>query len=630
MQSLIAGHHRMNTSIASFSKRAPRRNALRAFVVFFQILTLVAVVPASLAQNSKRAAIIAKRPQLVLLIAIDQFRADYLERFDDLFGAEGFHRLERMGARWTNANYDHFQTETAPGHATMMTGAYPAQTGIIGNIWYERAQRRTVTSVSDADALLLNGKTASPKDAASPRRLLASTLGDEIRLASNDRAKVIGISMKDRAAILPAGRHATAAYWMNLQTGEMVTSSYYFPQNTIPQWVRDFNEAKFVNSFYGTAWNRLLPEDEYRKRAGEDAPAWERVNVGTNTFPHQLSGGSASAPNADYYNALYASPFGNDVLVRFAEAAIKNERLGQRGETDVLTISFSSNDSIGHRYGPYSQEVMDATLRTDRQIAELLDIVDRYVGLPNALIALTADHGVAPLPEHAAALNLIAPQTGRIRITDIAQAINQSIAERIARERNAAQQNRDASKTNQTTDNAAAAQSNSAVQSGSHRFIENIAESNISLNYDALRNENINIEEAERAACEGALKVAGIAYCFTRAQLARGEIAAAADPLLRRVMHGFYEPRSPDIILVQQPYKYIVGADSQTGASHGTPYSYDTHVPLIIMGAGLRPGIYEEAASPCDIAPTLAALLRVQPPSNSVGRVLIEAFGEKR
>lgn len=262
----------------------------------------------------------APRPRLVLLIAADQFRYDYLERFGDLFGEKGLKRLLREGASWTDANYDHFPTYTAPGHSTMLTGAYPAVTGIVGNEWPDRETGRKITSVTDEAAASLGG---GPTDkGASPRRLLASTLGDELRLVTNDRAKVIGISLKDRAAILPAGRHANAAYWFSTETGSVVSSDYYFKQ--LPAWVSDFNKQRPSDKFFKQKWDRLLPETEYLRRAGSDAPPWEdigKVAGETNAFPHVISGG-ATAPGTAFYKEIEFSPFGNDLVLRFAERAI--------------------------------------------------------------------------------------------------------------------------------------------------------------------------------------------------------------------------------------------------------------------------------------------------------------------
>jgi predicted AlkP superfamily pyrophosphatase or phosphodiesterase len=572
-----------------------RQRTLLAFVLIGILLCSSVTIAQRRTQPT-----LQKRPKLVLLIAVDQFRYDYLERFGDLFGQDGFRRLLRDGASWTQSNYDHMPTYTAPGHGTMMTGAYPAESGIIGNEWLDRATGKRVTSVSDESVKLLGGLPNDP--ASSPGRLMASTVGDELRLATNDRAKVIGISVKDRSAILPAGRHANAAYWFSWTSGTMVSSTYYFPQ--LPTWVTAFNTAKLADKYFGTKWERLLPESEYVKRAGPDNPSWENVQGwgDTNTFPHTITGG-AKSPDRNFYTALDYSPFTNEILVSFAQQAIVNEQLGQDDDTDVLTVSFSANDYVGHRFGPYSQEVMDVTLRTDRNIATLLDFIDSRVGLANTLIALTADHGVAPIPEHAAAMGL---GGARVPFASVMGKIQAAISARYNPQ-------------GKTPDPSADYLLRFA-EAGTTRewFINN----NIYFNYDALRRDGVNLEEFSNVVVAAALTAPGIARAFSRLQLLRGA-TSITDPVERRALHGFYPARSGDVVMVAEPYKYI--AETIT-ATHGSPYSYDTHVPTIIMGAGVTPGRYLEPATPADIAPTLSALLRITAPSNSTGRVLIEAL----
>lgn len=527
------------------------------------------------------------RPRLVLLIVVDQFRYDYLERFKDLFVAGGLRRLVQEGAFWANANYDHTPTYTAPGHATMMTGAWPAETGIIGNEWPDLEKGRNITSVEDEQARLLNGEPN--EKASSPRRLMASTIGDELRLATNERSKVIGVSIKDRSAILPAGRHANAAYWFSTTGGRMVTSNYYF--NQMPQWVTAFNETRPADKYFGARWERLLPETEYTRRAGLDDPLWENIgNVKgeTNRFPHIITGG-AERPGPQFYTALDYSPFTNDLLLEFSKQAITNERLGEDADTDVLTVSFSANDYIGHRFGPYSQEVMDVTLRTDRQIEDLLKFVDARVGLSNTLIVFTADHGVAPSPEESAAKGL--PGT-RITSAEVLRAVKNGIGARY-------------NPKNQQPDPTA-------------DYVQAFWNGNLYFNRVALKRDGVEQEELERVAGEAMMTVPGISRYFTRSQLLRRAVPPN-DAIARRVLHGFYPTRSGDVILVYEAFRYF---ETSIPVTHGSPYSYDTHVPLILMGQSFRAGRYLEAAAPSDIAPTLAAVLRVQPPSNSVGRVL--------
>ncbi|MBA3322572.1 MAG: alkaline phosphatase family protein [Pyrinomonadaceae bacterium] len=437
----------------------------------------------------------------------------------------------------------------------------------------------------------------------SPRRLLASTLGDELRLRSNGRAKVIGISAKDRGAIMPAGRNASAAYWFSATTGRLISSTYYF--NQLPAWVQQFNETNPSDKFFNAQWERLLKDTgEYERRAGPDAPEWENLlgererqrerERGLDTaFPHLIKG-KESKPGADFYDVLTASPFSNDLLVEFAKLAITNEALGADADTDVLTVGFSANDYVGHRFGPYSQEVMDITLRTDRQIGELLDFVDARVGLRNTIVAFSADHGVAPVPEHAASLNL---PGARINPDQIVTAVKNAVRARFSR----------AGDEKDTTVD--------YVQAFTPK------NGNVYFNWPALRRDGIDREEIERVAGEAALTVPGVARYFTRTQLERGAVSPA-DPIARRVLHGFNAQRSGDVVIINQPFHLIVNYT----ADHSSPYSYDTHVPLIILGEGAAAGRYQNAATPADLAPTLAALLRVESPSSTTGRVLLEGM----
>jgi predicted AlkP superfamily pyrophosphatase or phosphodiesterase len=589
------------------------------------LLVLVSVCGASAQQRRRSvaplesAAPAASRPitnrqaraRLVLLIVVDQFRYDYLERFGDLFVRNGIGRLLREGASWADANYDHSPTKTAPGHATIMTGTWPAEHGIIANDWFDRETGKKVASVTDEATTVLGGREGERGQ--SPRRLLASTLGDELRLATNNRSKVIGISSKSRSAILPAGRHASAAYWFNTNNGRMVSSSYYFDR--LPAWVERFNQQGMADKFFGRRWERVLPEAEYTKRLGPDAQTWENIAApqsDTQTFPHTITGGAA-APSRAFYKELDYSPFSNEMLVAFAEQAIENEGLGADADTDLLSVSFSGNDYVGHRFGPYSHEVMDVALRVDRQIAELLDYVQQRVGLQNTLVVFTADHGVAPIPEHAQSLNL---PGRRIQEADIFKTIMEAIRKRYAQKGEA----------DRTGDYIQKFQDLGKSKEG---FINN----SVYLNLDALRRDHINVEEFERAIGEAAMQMPGTARYFTRAQLEAGAIAPA-DPVARRVLHSFHPQRSGDVLIVNAPFNVNFGlpddpTDPRSSATHESPYSYDTHVPLIIMGRGLTPGRYALAASPADIAPTLSLLLGVQAPSNATGRVLTEALTTK-
>ena len=551
------------------------------------------------------------RPRLVLLIVVDQFRYDYLNRFGDLFGSRGIGRLMRAGASWTEANFDHVPTFTAPGHAVFMTGASPSQTGIVANEWYERETGRKVKSTTDDSTMMLAGKPN--EKGKGPGRLLCSTVGDELRLADRDRSKVIGISAKDRAAILPSGRRANAAYWFSTDNGNIISSTYYFEH--LPEWVVRFNNRHLADALFGARWDRLLPnEAEYLRRAGIDDVPWENLDkssADTNFFPHVITGGS-TAPDKPFYRALDYTPFSNDMLIAFAESTIANEKLGAGDDTDVLSVSFSANDYVGHRFGPYSQEAMDMTLRVDQQIGKLLDFVDARVGLANTIVIFTADHGASPIPEQAVLQNLAGR---RYQKADLLKVAEEGLQARYTRKERPA------------TDYLQTFQNKDETEQG-------LLNSNFYLNRAALQRDGIDLDEAERVLGEAVMKVPGVARYFTRTQLENNSISSA-DPVARRVLHGFYSQRSGDVIIVYEPYTIQFDppddpTDPRSSATHGSPYSYDTHVPLIIMGHGFASGRYPQAAAPTDIAPTLAHVLGVEAPSCSVGRVLLEALTTAR
>jgi predicted AlkP superfamily pyrophosphatase or phosphodiesterase len=429
-----------------------------------------------------------------------------------------------------------------------------------------------------------------------------------LRLAENDRSKVIGISAKDRSAILPVGRRANAAYWFGADNGNMVSSTYYFSRE--PDWVTRFNERHLADALFGKRWDRLLPEGEYLRRAGEDDVPWEnqdKSSVDTNFFPHVVTGGTPR-PSRMFYKALDYTPFSNDLLVAFAEEAIMNEKLGQRESPDVLSVSFSANDYVGHRFGPYSQEAMDISLRVDGQIGALLDFVDGRIGLTNTVVVFTADHGASPIPEQAAKMNL---PGRRYQKADLLKLVEDGLEAKYARRDRPA---------------------NDYIQTFTNRdeTEQGLLNGNFYLNRAALKRDGIDLEEAERLVGDLSLRMPGVARYFTRSQL-ESFSTSADDSISRRVQHGFYPARSGDVIIVFEPYNILFDppddpTDPRSSATHGSAYSYDTHVPLIIMGRDLAAGSYRQAATPADVAPTLSALLRVQPPSCSIGRVLTEAL----
>ena len=524
-------------------------------VVALTLLLLAGVLP-GLAQTTPPQTSEPPAVRLVLLVAVDQFRFDYLTRFRGEYSA-GLDLLLTRGAVFTDAHLEHGQTVTAVGHATMLTGALPTVSGIISNGWYDRASGKAVTSVSDP-ALQLVGGTG---EASSPHRLLVSTIGDEVKMASGrgagERPRAIGVSMKDRSAILPLGRSADAAYWFDNTSGNFVTSTFYLTE--APAWVSRFNARRMTDGYAGTRWTFTgAPEGA---PAGRDLPTELGLRLN---------------------EAVYTSPYGNDVLLAFARDALVEERLGQRGVTDLLSVSFSSNDAVGHRYGPDSPEVHDISVKTDAVIGALLADVDRLVGLDHTLVIFTTDHGVAPLPEAAQAWKL---PGGRFASAAMNEAIQHALDTRFGK-------------------------ASWVLASGSSVYLD----------HALVAARNLDPAEVRRVAAAAAATVPHVARVYTREDLIGG--AVPGDRVSQRVARSYHAVRSGDLEVVLEPF-WIRGA---TGTTHGSPYEYDAHIPLILMGPGVTPGRYHRHAALNDVAPTLAVLLRVATPSGSSGRVLAEAL----
>ncbi len=494
-----------------------------------------------LAASTATAAETLPKPKLVVVIVADQFRFDYLTRFRGDYKA-GLDRLLSSGAVFTHAYHEHFPTVTAIGHSVILTGAFPSVSGIIGNDWFDRETGKQVTSVSDPQASPIGG---SGEGGASPHRLLVNTVGDEMKLATAGMARVIGMSMKDRAAILPAGHLADAAYWYDASTGSFVTSSYY--RADLPAWVKDFN-SKAANRYKGMEW------------LGMKMPENEKV-----------------------YAALLGSPFGNDLLEAFAEQAIRNEKLGQGPVTDLVSISFSSNDYVGHQFGPESPQVRDISIQTDQVIGRLFQFLDAQVGMKNVLVIFTGDHGVAPMPDGQAGRRI---PGGRMPARIIQANVQNELTKRY----------------------------------GEGNWILSPSEHSLYLNRDLIQKKNLALAEVEQTAKDAISGIPHVFRAYTGEQLTNK--ASWQDLVGRRVLNGHNLSRGADVYILLDPY-WMFGA---AGTTHGTAFNYDAHVPVVFMGVGVRPGRYDQNVATVDIAPTLATLLEVDPPSGSAGRVLIEAL----
>jgi hypothetical protein len=525
-------------------------------------------------------------PSLVVLVVFDQLRGDYLQRWQGLFGDGGFRRLCEEGAWFQNCHYPYSATFTGPGHASLGTGCSPDRHGIIANDWYDAVARKgTYCCAPQRDARLVPAAPeGTPKGlvavAATPELLLAPTLADALK-KYNGQSRVVCLSLKDRSAVLIGGRRPDACYWFD-RLGRCVTSSYYRPG--LHAWARAFNAERAADRWLGKSWERLRTDLDYEKFSGPDAGPGEGTRTFSSTFPHRIAG-KGDGPDPAYYSALTASPFGNDLLLDLAKRAVEGEKLGRRGAPDFLAISFSSTDLVGHIWGPDSQEVLDATLRSDRTVKELLDFLDAQVGKGRYVVALSADHGICRLPEAARARG---DAGGRIDPGQLRQSV-EAMLDRAYPER--------------------------ARLAPGERWVDGAEGPMLWLNRSLLGRLRLPAERVERAVADWLPGQRGVQAAYTWAQLRAG--VPEGDRLGRQVQRSFFPDRSPDVYLVEKP-GYFVNR-YLTGTTHGTPHPYDTHVPLIFYGHGVRRGVRTERVTPQAAAVGLAAALGLTLPRAEVG-----------
>jgi len=502
-------------------------------------------------------------PKLIVVIVIDQFRGDYLERYHDQFVAGGFRVFMERGAYFSDCNYDYANTRTAPGHATLFTGSYTSGHGILANEWWDPEKKKRVSSVED-DTTKLVGINDPGGIGASPHNLLSDTLGDELKLATGGKARVFAISLKDRAAVLPGGFAADGAYWIDPKSGAWITSTFYRAE--LPEWVRNFDTGHRADKFWNLEW-----KDDTGKVLGTTAPR----------------NGRDGKP-AGFYEVVGSSPFANQYEFDFAKELMLYEKLGAGPATDLLVISLSANDILGHQVGPDAPEMRGMALALDRQVAEFIEFLGHQIGMANVWMALSADHGVAPLPDVAKTLRLPAANLDTKALRD---------------------------------------QANSLLSKKFGKQAEYVRELDYPLawlNEDAFTAAGANEISAELDAGD-ALKQIGFAGYFTKYRLGQGTSIPNTE-LGRRYAHSYSPEGGWYVMGVPKPFE--VGITK--GTDHATPYSYDTHVPLAFYGLAFQPGIYRTHAEPVDLAVTLASLLGINAPAQATGRVLTEALTSHR
>jgi predicted AlkP superfamily pyrophosphatase or phosphodiesterase len=538
-------------------------------------LALGGVVASGSWASSPDAASLTARPRLVLVLSIDQMRYDYLVRFAPLFKG-GLRTLLDQGAVFTNARYRHACTETGPGHSVILSGRSPNHSGIVANSWYDGVSRTSVNVVDDPVQAPLGGEGR----AASPANFIGFTLGDVLKKTSPS-SRVVGVSLKDRAAILMAGRRADAAYWYETRGGRFITSTYYVKE--APAWLEAWNSKHIADRYAGLPWTRLLPDASlYEKYAGPDdvEGEWDRKDT---VFPHALRG---TPPSREYYDDLRRTPAADEIVLDTALAAMEAHELGGRDATDLLAIGFSGTDFIGHTYGPDSQELMDQILRLDLVLGRLFEEVDKRIGPGRTLLVLTADHGVMPLVE---VLKKQGIDARRVTPEELEAPVKAALARRFP---------------------------------GATGIVASYDAPHFYLDQAAIERQHIGRDEVEATISE-ALKSTGLVEAVYTPRQMMGETPAegAGVELFRR---AFFEPRSPQILVETRPYVYL--DDHPGGTGHGTPHDYDRHVPIVFRGSGVKAGSYDGECGPEDIAATLGRLIGVDYPLQDARRILSEMF----
>jgi predicted AlkP superfamily pyrophosphatase or phosphodiesterase len=518
------------------------------------------------------------RPKLVVGIVIDQMRWDYLVRYRPLFKANGgLTRLLSQGYSCENTLIPYTPTVTACGHTCAYTGSVPAIHGITGNAWWDNQLMRSVYCSEDKTVKGVGSKTDADGQM-SPRNMLTTTIGDELRLATNFKSKVVGVAIKDRGAILPAGHSATAAYWYEGASGNFITSTYY--TNQLPSWVNEFNNRKVVDSLYKLAWNTVLPTATYADYATADQKEYESKPLGKDAlgFPYDLS----KFIGKDY-GKISSTPYGNTLTAEMAKAAVVAEKLGQSGNTDMLAVSFSSPDYIGHSFGPNSWENVDDYVRLDEELGSFFTFLDKQVGAGQYTVFLTADHAVAHVPGFMKENKL---PGGVVDDAGMQKEMNAQLK----------------------------------AKYGIDNLVVSMYNYQVYLNHNKLDSAKIDDAPIKKWIADFAKKNDAIANAFSTSDIMTTPITKTLREMLA---NGFNPRRSGDVQLIFKP-GFIEGGN--TGTTHGLWYPYDAHIPLLWYGFGINKGSTNKETYMTDIAVTLAALLKVQMPSGAVGKVIEEVI----
>lgn len=521
-----------------------------------------------------------KKPKLVVGIVVDQMRQEYLYRFDGKFSEGGFKRLVGNGFMLKNAHYNYVPTYTGPGHASIYSGTTPAVHGIIGNDWWDKNAKKSVNCVED-ERYKPVGNPEGDGDV-SPWRMLSTTITDELKLFTQKRAKVIGISMKDRGAVLPAGHMANAAYWYDKKTGKFISSTYYL--TTLPTWVDAFNSQKLADNYLNQNWNTLLPLAQYTESGPDESPYERKLQGAKAMFPYNLK--DLLKTNGDY-ELLVNVAMGDDLLTDFAKATLVGEQLGKDNDTDFLTISYSTPDYIGHGTGPNSVELEDTYLRLDRNIEDLLKKLDQEVGKGEYVVFLTADHAVVDVPQSLKDNKIPA---GNFPLANVEAGLNDHLQKYFP----------------------------------GKKVIDRISNDQVFLNQELFagdpKSSGIDLLIATELITNYLQATEGVAQVYPKAIIKQGNYSEGGTKGM--IIRGYNFKRSGDIIYQLEP-GWITGGGPQ-GTTHGSSYTYDTHVPILFYGPGIKQGSSSQYHTITDIAPTLSVLLQIKFPSGCTGQPVSE------
>jgi len=542
----------------------------RIFYLVIVVLGFLSVSISSYGESSPN------KGKLAVLMVFDQFRGDYLTRWKEHSNAGGFKKLLEEGVVFENCHYPYAGTITGAGHATLGTGVTPSVHGIVGNDWFDRKESKSVYCAASARYLPVppmkdSSEKEKKKGAGNPERMLAPTLGDALKKATNSQGKVVSLSFKDRSAVLPAGFSPDYCFWFDSGTGGFQTSNYY--QSSFPKWVKEFNESGFVNQWKGKAWEKFKPSLDYEKISGPDDQQGEGLGKGQGkSFPHPFG-----KTQADYFEALYNSPFGNEVLFELMKKAVVAEKLGQTDSKDFLSISFSSNDPVGHTWGPDSQEVFDTTLRTDDLLNRLIAFLDEKVGRKNYTIVISADHGICPIPE---VLKNKGVDAGRVNTDLLGKELENELTAKFGK------------------------------KDSKGKYVESFTNGFVYFNKVVLSENSIKLEDIIDHSKGWVKKQKGIADAFAAKDFTNSNQSESG--LLTQIALSYHPDRCGDLYVLLKPY-YVPG-NYLTGTTHGSPHKYDTHVPLVVFGGGVKPGLYKEKVAPTLAAAILAKFLEIPNP----------------